>query len=155
MTNYLRCQQCGHESTKTEAFNDLQLTISTVDGGGDSGGGPFGSTKSGSALDHDERPVGVSSGQPGVGLGMGGMEDASGWTLGSSRSKSEDVVAAPLQGTGLSAPKVPRSIETMLRDMLTPETLDGGNQWHCPQCDTKVDALKGSSFEDLSHLPPV
>ena len=86
MTNYLRCQQCGHESTKTEAFNDLQLTISTVDGGGDSG---------------------------------------------------------------------PRSIETMLRDMLTPEALDGGNQWHCPQCDTKVDALKGSSFEDLSHLPPV
>lgn len=46
------------------------------------------------AASHGERPVGVSPGQPGVGLGMGGREDASGWTLGSSRSESNIGAAA-------------------------------------------------------------
>jgi ubiquitin C-terminal hydrolase len=35
---------------------------------------------------------------------------------------------------------------------MTPEVLDKSNQWHCEQCEKRVDALKGLK---LKELPPI
>lgn len=41
---------------------------------------------------------------------------------------------------------------TSLATYTTPELLEGGNQWLCPECDAKVDALKGTCFATLPRI---
>jgi ubiquitin C-terminal hydrolase len=48
-----------------------------------------------------------------------------------------------------------REIETLeagLEKYLAPEILSEGNQWHCDQCGTKVDAFKGLQFSRLPYF---
>ena len=44
------------------------------------------------------------------------------------------------------------SVEEALANFVRPELLSGDNQYHCDQCDAKVDALKGLAFLEMPYL---
>lgn len=44
------------------------------------------------------------------------------------------------------------SVEEALRAFVTPETLDGSNQYHCERCGRKCDAHKGLKFVRFPYL---
>ncbi|KAJ7383604.1 Ubiquitin carboxyl-terminal hydrolase 47 [Desmophyllum pertusum] len=81
LKDYVKCQQCGHESARTDTYLDIPLAIR-----------PFGSKH---------------------GLG---------------------------------------SVENALEDFVTPELLEGTNQYFCEKCDKKCDAHKGLKFFTFPYL---
>ncbi|KAH9380776.1 hypothetical protein HPB48_008842 [Haemaphysalis longicornis] len=71
---------------------------------------------------------------------------------GSESAREDTFLDVPLVVRPFGSTRSYGSVEEALRAFVTPETLDGSNQYHCERCGRKCDAHKGLKFVRFPYL---